>query len=97
MHVRPAVASITHESFFLMYTPTFLCLTLYREKLSPMYLENIAATGIKYRMLLKSYRPNVLPVNIYPTLLCHVLISVCTFAVVLVLISKCIMLRLCTA
>ena len=57
-----------------------------------MYLENIAATGMKYRMLLNGYRPNVSPVNSYRTLLYHVLLSVRTFEMVLVLIFKCIML-----
>ena len=57
-----------------------------------MYLENIAATGIKYRMLLNGYKPNVLPENSYPSLLCHVFLSVRTFAIVLVLIFKFIML-----
>ena len=32
-------------------------------KMAPMYLENIAAPGIKYRMVLNGYRPNVSPLR----------------------------------
>ena len=55
-------------------------------KMAPMYLENIAAPGIKYRMVLNGYRPNVSPLDSYPTLFFHVLLSVRTFAMVLVLV-----------
>ena len=45
MHVRTAVGSIIHESLFLMYIIHVFLITSYTEKLSPTYLENIAATG----------------------------------------------------